>query len=217
MPGDQVLGLPGRGHHREDHPRVTSNHHQHRRGVGVTPPDRDRRRREPQVALDPLAPVIGRTRRRVHRQVVRTQLADPVLQDRDRPVPPASTIEPLGSRTYFGGESRAAAGVSKPEPRKRPRAANRRFVYPAPNCCWQLNAFAWSLADGTHVTIHQLIEDHSRMALATLVADGETARAVVLVVSTAVRRWGVPQRLLSDNGLRSTPPVAASPASSWTT
>lgn len=27
----------------------------------------------------------------------------------------------------------AAAGVSKPEPRKRPRAANRRFVYPAPN------------------------------------------------------------------------------------
>jgi hypothetical protein len=40
----------------------------------------------------------------------------------------------------------AAAGVSKPEPRKRPRAANRRFVYPAPNCCWQIDAFAWSLA-----------------------------------------------------------------------
>ena len=90
----------------------------------------------------------------------------------------------------------AAAGVSKPEPRKRPRAANRRFVYPAPNCCWQIDAFAWSLADGTHVAIHQVIDDHSRMAVATLVADGETARAAVLVVSTAVRRWGVPQRLL---------------------
>jgi putative transposase len=99
----------------------------------------------------------------------------------------------------------ATAGVSKPEPRKRPRAANRRFVYPAPNCCWQIDAFAWSLADGTPVAIHQVIDDHSRMAVATLVADGETAKAAVLVVSTAVRRWGVPQRLLSDNGLAFNP------------
>ncbi|WP_402378214.1 integrase core domain-containing protein [Isoptericola rhizosphaerae] len=99
----------------------------------------------------------------------------------------------------------AAAGVSKPEPRKRPRAANRRFVYPAPNCCWQIDAFTWSLADGTSVAIHQVIDDHSRMAVATLVADGETAKAAVHVVSTAIRRWGVPQRLLSDNGLAFNP------------
>lgn len=99
----------------------------------------------------------------------------------------------------------AAAGVSKPEPRKRPRAANRRFVYPAPNCCWQIDAFAWSLADGTPVAIHQVVDDHTRMAVATLVADGETAKAAVQVVSTAIRRWGVPQRLLSDNGLAFNP------------
>ena len=99
----------------------------------------------------------------------------------------------------------AAAGVSPPEPRKRPRAANRRFVYPAPNCCWQIDAFAWSLADGTAVAIHQVIDDHTRLALATLVAEGETAKAAVQVVSTAVRRWGVPQRLLSDNGLAFNP------------
>ncbi|MFD4328562.1 integrase core domain-containing protein [Nocardioides sp. NPDC058538] len=99
----------------------------------------------------------------------------------------------------------AAAGVSKPEPRKRPRAANRRFVYPAPNCCWQIDAFAWSLRDGTVVAIHQVLDDHTRMAVATLVADGETAKAAVQVVSTAVRRWGVPQRVLSDNGLAFNP------------
>lgn len=99
----------------------------------------------------------------------------------------------------------AAAGVSAPEPRKRPRAANRRFVYPAPNCCWQIDAFAWSLTDGTPAVIHQVIDDNTRMALASLVAPGETARAAVQVVSTAVRRWGVPQRLLSDNGLAFNP------------
>ncbi|TQL63738.1 transposase InsO family protein [Rarobacter faecitabidus] len=99
----------------------------------------------------------------------------------------------------------AAAGLSKPEPRKRPRAANRRFVYPAPNCCWQIDAFAWSLADGTSAAIHQVIDDHSRMAVGTLVADGETAKAAVKVVSEAIRRHGVPQRLLSDNGLAFNP------------
>ncbi|MGH3975020.1 MAG: DDE-type integrase/transposase/recombinase [Pseudonocardiaceae bacterium] len=99
----------------------------------------------------------------------------------------------------------AAAGASKVEPRKRPRAANRRFVYPAPNCCWQIDSFAWSLVDGTSVAIHQVIDDHSRMAVATLVAEGETAKAAVQVVSTAIRRCGVPQRLLSDNGLAFNP------------
>jgi len=99
----------------------------------------------------------------------------------------------------------AAAGVSKPEPRKRPRAANRRFVYPAPNCCWQIDAFAWSLADGTTVAIHQVVDDNTRVALSTLVAEGETAQVAVKVVATAIRRWGVPQRLLSDNGLAFNP------------
>lgn len=98
-----------------------------------------------------------------------------------------------------------AAGVSKPEPRKRPRAANRRFVYPAPNCCWQIDAFTWSLADGTATTILQVIDDHTRLALATLVAEGETSKAALKAVSTAIRRWGVPQRLLSDNGLAFNP------------
>jgi hypothetical protein len=41
--------------------------------------------------------------------------------------------------------------------------------------------------------------------VATLVAEGETSKAAVQVVSTAIRRWGVPQRLLSDNGLAFNP------------
>jgi hypothetical protein len=32
------------------------------------------------------------------------------------------------------------ADVARKEPKKKPRAACRRFVYPAPNACWQLDA-----------------------------------------------------------------------------
>ena len=39
-------------------------------------------------------------------------------------------------------------GVARAEPSKRPRAAWRRFVYPAPNACWQLDATEYVLAGG---------------------------------------------------------------------
>ena len=32
------------------------------------------------------------------------------------------------------------AQVARLEPKKKPRASYRRFVYPAPNACWQLDA-----------------------------------------------------------------------------
>jgi transposase InsO family protein len=99
----------------------------------------------------------------------------------------------------------AAAGVSKKEPKKKPRAALRRFVYPAPNCCWQLDGFEWSLADGSPATILQLIDDNTRLDLGSLVARGETTKAAVQVVMDAIRVWGVPQKLLSDNGLAFNP------------
>jgi hypothetical protein len=37
------------------------------------------------------------------------------------------------------------AGVARLEPRKNPRSAWRRFVYPAPNACWQLDATEYVL------------------------------------------------------------------------
>jgi len=93
-----------------------------------------------------------------------------------------------------------AAGVVVPEPRKKPRSALRRFVYPAPNCLWQIDAVDWSLADGSPAAIFQVTDDHSRMNLASLAARGETSTAAIEAVSLAMDRWGIPQRLLSDNG-----------------
>ncbi len=91
-------------------------------------------------------------------------------------------------------------GVARNEPRKKPRAAYRRFVYPAPNACWQLDATEYVLAGGRKCVIFQLIDDHSRYAVASHAAIGETSRDAIRVVRKAIKRHGVPQRLLSDNG-----------------
>ena len=99
----------------------------------------------------------------------------------------------------------AQAGMVPAEPKKKPRSAYRRFVYPAPNCLWQIDATEWSLASGVGCVIFQLIDDHSRRALASLVAAGETSDAAVEVVKIAVERHGVPQKFLSDNGVAFNP------------
>ena len=88
------------------------------------------------------------------------------------------------------------ANVARAEPRKKPRASYRRFVYPAPNACWQLDATDYVLTGGRTCVIFQLIDDHSRYAVASHVASGETAEGAIAVVKKAIAAHGVPQRLL---------------------
>lgn len=96
-------------------------------------------------------------------------------------------------------------GVARLEPKKKPRAAYRRFVYPAPNACWQLDATEYVLTGGRKCVIFQLEDDHSRVAVASHVADGETAEAAITVFTKGVAARGVPQRLLTDNGVALNP------------
>lgn len=90
-------------------------------------------------------------------------------------------------------------GVVTPSPKKRPKAT-RRFTYPAPNECWQLDGFDHKLKDGKVVCVLQVIDDHSRRVLASRAAPGETTADVMAVLREAIARVGVPQRFLSDNG-----------------
>lgn len=57
-------------------------------------------------------------------------------------------------------------GVARAEPKKKPRATYRWFVYPAPNACWQLDATEYVLVGGRKCVIFQLQDDHSRKAVA---------------------------------------------------
>ena len=78
------------------------------------------------------------------------------------------------------------AGVARLEPKKKPRLAWRRFVYPAPNACWQLDATEYVLTGGRKCVIFQLIDDHSRYAVASHAAAGETAKDAIAV---STRPW----------------------------
>lgn len=91
-------------------------------------------------------------------------------------------------------------GVARREPKKRPRSSYRRFVYPAPNACWQLDATEYVLAGGRKCAIFQLQDDHSRVAVATYVDRAETSAGAIAVVRKGIAARGTPQRLLTDNG-----------------
>ncbi len=106
------------------------------------------------------------------------------------PAPSRSTLAAIFARR----------GAVVPQPQKRPRASWRRFSFARPNECWQLDAMARWLADGSEVCVLQVIDDHSRAILASLAAPAETAVAALAVVQAAIARYGIPQRLLSDNG-----------------
>ena len=84
------------------------------------------------------------------------------------------------------------AGVARMEPKKKPRASFRRFVYPAPNACWLLDGTEYVLTGGRKCVIFQLIDDHSRLAVASHVAWGEASAGAITVVSKGIAAHGFP-------------------------
>ena len=106
------------------------------------------------------------------------------------------------------GSVDGGAGADLPRCRCRPGRAAEETAglatggssIPAPNACWQLDATEYVLTGGRTCVIFQLIDDHSRYAVASHVAWGETAEGAIAVVKKAIAAHGVPQRLLTDNG-----------------
>jgi transposase InsO family protein len=91
-------------------------------------------------------------------------------------------------------------GMVTPQPEKRPKVAWKRFVWPRPNDAWQIDATAWALADGQTVWIMDVLDDHSRALVAARVDTGPTAKAAWDAFTTAVVTWGLPARVMNDNG-----------------
>jgi transposase InsO family protein len=90
-------------------------------------------------------------------------------------------------------------GLVVPQPHKRPRSSFIRFVAALPNQLWQIDATHWSLAEERAVEILNIIDDHSRLVVASVAFDTVKAADVVAVFHDAAQRCGYPAALLSDN------------------
>jgi transposase InsO family protein len=90
-------------------------------------------------------------------------------------------------------------GRITPEPHKRPKASFVRFEADLPNELWQTDATEWLLADSTKVEILNLIDDHSRLCLASVAVRTVKAADAVQTFYSAVQEYGLPARFLSDN------------------
>lgn len=91
-------------------------------------------------------------------------------------------------------------GFVTPQPHKRPRSSWVRFEAQLPNECWQADVTHWGLVDGREAEILNMVDDHSRVAVASRVFATVTAPTVLQVFRDAGARWGLPAALLSDNG-----------------
>src|SRR5829696_8506731 len=94
-----------------------------------------------------------------------------------------------------------ARGLVIPASNKRPHASWRRFCWERPNDLWQIDATHWTLANGNVVEIINIVDDHSRVCLASVAVTTCTSRAAWDAVEHAGSSWALPARLLSDNGM----------------
>jgi transposase InsO family protein len=90
-------------------------------------------------------------------------------------------------------------GLVTPEPHKRPRASFVRFEAQLPNELWQTDATEWHLADSSKLEILNLIDDHSRLCLASFAVRTVKAADALHTFYSAVEEYGPPARFLSDN------------------
>jgi transposase InsO family protein len=107
-----------------------------------------------------------------------------------RTVPSVATIWRVLSRR----------GFITPQPHKRPKSSWRRFQAELPNECWQADTTHWVLADGTDVEILNLIDDHSRLLVASRALVTAKAADVVEIFHDGAAELGLPASMLTDNG-----------------
>ena len=103
-----------------------------------------------------------------------------------------------------------ARGFVTPEPHKRPKSSWKRFEAEFPNECWQADVTHVEVADGVVYEVLNVIDDHSRLCVASKVFVTTRSPDVVRTLHKAASTWGYPQRFLTDNGRIFTTPMGSS-------
>jgi transposase InsO family protein len=93
-----------------------------------------------------------------------------------------------------------ARGFVSPQPHKRPHSSVRRFVADVPNECWQADVTHVEGADGTVFEVLNVIDDHSRLCVASRAFVHTRSTDVVRTLHRSAAQLGYPERFLTDNG-----------------
>ena len=92
-------------------------------------------------------------------------------------------------------------GLVAAGPRRRPRSDYRRWERARPMELWQMDVVGgFHLADGTELKAVSGIDDSSRFVVSALLVARATAKPVCDALLQALRRWGCPEQILTDNG-----------------
>jgi transposase InsO family protein len=92
------------------------------------------------------------------------------------------------------------SGLVEPRARRRKRSDYRRWERARPMELWQLDVMEARLADRSAVKILTGVDDHSRFCVLAHAMPRATARPVCEAFAQALRDYGVPQAVLTDNG-----------------
>jgi transposase InsO family protein len=121
---------------------------------------------------------------------------------------PARLVYELGKAGVSPVPSRMSAyralvrhGLIAPGARKRRKDIYQRWEREAPMALWQIDIMGGAfLADGTEAKIVTGVDDHSRYCVICQAVLRATGRAVCLAFAAALREFGVPEEVLTDNG-----------------
>ena len=93
------------------------------------------------------------------------------------------------------------AGLIEPVTRQRRAERFKRWERASPMELWQMDVVGgFLLADGSHAKALTGIDDHSRFCVSARLMPRERTRPVCDGLAAALRAYGVPQQLLTDNG-----------------
>lgn len=110
----------------------------------------------------------------------------------------AGRVDPLPSEATIWRILRNR-GQIVPQPSKAPKPRGS-FTAARANECWALDDTTWTLADGSEIKILNVIDDHSRLLVASMVVGRScTGAATLAALATAADRWGWPERIWADN------------------
>ncbi|SDL78098.1 Transposase InsO and inactivated derivatives [Nonomuraea maritima] len=109
-------------------------------------------------------------------------------------------VEPLPSRASIY-RVLVRNGLVSPVTRRRRREDYRRWERPGPMQLWQMDIMGGLLlADGTEAKLITGVDDHSRFCVIASVVTRPTGRLVCAAFAEAMRAYGVPLEVLTDNG-----------------